>query len=131
MKYYNAIFRKTPDAIEVEFPDLPGCVTFGHDWEQAIENATDVLAGWLAHARPEFVGERSSYEQLRRKYQDEAVMPIAVDDQIMNSYLNGRNIKVSLPLELSQELDRLSKTKGVKRANLIREAVAEYLVKKS
>jgi predicted RNase H-like HicB family nuclease len=130
LKYYNAIFRKTSDAIEVEFPDLPGCVTFGQNWEEAIDNATDVLSGWLAHARPEFAGERSSYEQIKGKYQNEAVMPIAVDDQIINSYLSGRNIKVSLPAELSRELDRMSKTKGVKRANLIREAVAEYLTKK-
>jgi predicted RNase H-like HicB family nuclease len=86
MKYYNAIFRTTPDAIEVEFPDLPGCVTFGHNWEEAIENATDVLSGWLAHARPDFVGESSSYEQMRRKYENVAVIPIPIDEQIANSY---------------------------------------------
>lgn len=47
MKYYYAIFIQTDEAIEVEFPDLPGCVTFGETWEEAYENAVDVLAGWL------------------------------------------------------------------------------------
>lgn len=37
------------------FPDLIGCVTFGKDWDEAIDNATDVLAAWLANAEPKFI----------------------------------------------------------------------------
>ena len=44
MNYYYAIFKQTTEAIEVEFPDLEGCVTFGEDWEEALANAEDVLA---------------------------------------------------------------------------------------
>ena len=29
MKHYYALFKKTNKAVEVEFPDLQGCVTFG------------------------------------------------------------------------------------------------------
>jgi len=54
MKFYYAIFRKTSEAIEVKFPDLQGCVTFGRTRDEAIENATDVLAGWLANAESQF-----------------------------------------------------------------------------
>ena len=43
----------------MEFPDLPGCVTFGETWEEAYKNAVDVLAGWLAYVEPEFVKEPS------------------------------------------------------------------------
>lgn len=39
MKYYYALFRKTPEAVEVEFHDLQGCVTFGGAWNEALENA--------------------------------------------------------------------------------------------
>ncbi len=42
MKDYYAIFKRTPEAIEVEFPDLKGCATFGRDWEGALANAEDV-----------------------------------------------------------------------------------------
>lgn len=34
MNHYYAVFKKTTEAIEVEFPDLEGCVTFGSDWER-------------------------------------------------------------------------------------------------
>ena len=32
----------------VEFPDCPGCQTFGDSKEEALAMATDALAGWLA-----------------------------------------------------------------------------------
>jgi hypothetical protein len=49
MKHYYAIFKKTKEAIEVSFSDLQGCVTFGKDLEEALDNAEDTLAAWLAH----------------------------------------------------------------------------------
>ena len=55
MNHYYAIFKKNFETIEVEFPDLEGCVTFGSDWEEAMANAEDALAGWLAHATPKFI----------------------------------------------------------------------------
>ena len=131
MRYYNAVFCETPEAIEVEFPDLPGCFTFGKTWEEALVNATDVLSGWLAHAQPEFVRAPGPYEQIKHKRGNEAVIPIAVDEQIMSSYLHGRNLKVSFPPTLVKKLNHLSKVTGVKRDHLIREAVAEYVAKKS
>ena len=42
MKYYYAIFKKSRKTVEVDFPDLPGCVTYGKDWEEALANAEDV-----------------------------------------------------------------------------------------
>src|SRR5580698_8705337 len=60
MKHYYALFTKTDKAIEVEFPDLEGCVTFGKDWEEALENAEDVLAAWLTHAEDQFIKEPSN-----------------------------------------------------------------------
>jgi predicted RNase H-like HicB family nuclease len=55
MKHYYALFKKTDEAVEVKFPDLQGCCTLGNDWEEALENAYDVLAAWLINAEPEFI----------------------------------------------------------------------------
>lgn len=86
MKYYYALFRKTTEAVEVEFPDLSGCVTFGETWDEAIDNATDVLAGWLANADSKFIAKPSSYESLQNVYEGEQLIPIPVDEKIMESY---------------------------------------------
>lgn len=68
MKQYYALFKQTEEAIEVEFPDLPGCVTFGENWDTAIEYATDVLAAWLAHVEPQFIAEPSTRQELEKEH---------------------------------------------------------------
>ncbi|MBN1684544.1 MAG: type II toxin-antitoxin system HicB family antitoxin [Gammaproteobacteria bacterium] len=82
MKFYYALFKKTDFGVEVEFPDLPACVTFGKNWEEAIENASDVLAAWLANAEKAFIKEPSSYESLQGL--KEVLVPITVDERVLH-----------------------------------------------
>ena len=41
---YHAIFTYEQDGVHVTFPDLPGCVTFGKDEDEAIRMAREALA---------------------------------------------------------------------------------------
>ncbi len=41
---YAAIFTYEQDGIHVVFPDLPGCITFGKDENEAVRMAREVLA---------------------------------------------------------------------------------------
>lgn len=93
MKYYYAIFRTSGHTVEVEFPDLPGCVTFGADWDKALANATEALAGWLTNAQPEFLKEPTSFLLLKQKCGDEALVPVAVDEKILQFYRKQRRAK--------------------------------------
>ncbi|WP_154983330.1 type II toxin-antitoxin system HicB family antitoxin [Paenibacillus polysaccharolyticus] len=45
-KYY-AIFNFADDGINVSFPDLPGCLTYGHTLEDALIMAKDALGLYL------------------------------------------------------------------------------------
>ena len=38
---------KSEGAYNVEFPDLPGCFTFGYSLEEALENSKEALDGYL------------------------------------------------------------------------------------
>lgn len=127
MKYYYAIFKHSKDAIEVEFPDLPGCVTFANSWDEAIENATDVLAAWLANAEPEFVKEPSSYKRLAAQYKTEKLMPIALDERILESYEELKRINIIFPSRLLNKIDAYRKRTGLKRSTLLKIATEEYL----
>ena len=40
---YIALLDYEKDSVHVTFPDLPGCVTFGQDEEEAIKEAREVL----------------------------------------------------------------------------------------
>lgn len=45
--FYRARIYKDGDAQSVEFPDCPGCLTFGDTLEEAKANAKEALDGWL------------------------------------------------------------------------------------
>lgn len=125
MKYYYALFKKTHEAIEVEFPDLKGCVTFGGNWEEAIDNAADALAAWLANAEEKFVKEPSDHKTLE-KLEGELV-PIAVDHQIMESYQQLKRFNVIFPLNVLKHIDSFRKKTGLKRSTFLQKAAEEYL----
>jgi predicted RNase H-like HicB family nuclease len=44
---FPAIFYNDENAISVVFPDLPGCLTFGNDMDEAVRMAKDALGGHL------------------------------------------------------------------------------------
>lgn len=41
---YTAIFSYEEDGVHVVFPDLPGCITFGADEDEAVRMAREALA---------------------------------------------------------------------------------------
>jgi len=54
-KHYHGVFTKTDEAIEVEFPDVQGCFTFGKDFDEAYDMAIDALAASLANSESQFI----------------------------------------------------------------------------
>lgn len=125
MKHYYALFKKTKKAIEVEFPDLVGCVTFGKDWEEALENAADVLAAWLANAELKFIKPPSKHHQL--EHCNGELVPILVDEKIMACYQKSKRFNVILPLTVLKRIDSFRKKIGLKSSTFLQKAAEEYL----
>ncbi len=125
MKYYYALFKKTPEAVEVEFPDLPGCYTFGSDWGEAVANAIDALPAWLAHAEPEFIKAPSSYKALEKL--KGTLVPIAIDNEILESYQSLKRFNVIFPTKMLTRIDGFRKKLGLKRSTFLQIASEEYL----
>lgn len=45
---YPAVFNPAPEGgFDVSFPDFPGCVTFGQNFEEAKNKAQEVLELWI------------------------------------------------------------------------------------
>lgn len=125
MNHYYAVFKKTSEAIEVEFPDLEGCVTFGSDWEEALANAEDALAGWLAHADPKFIKKPSKYDQLN--YVTGELVPIPVNASVIDSYQEVKRFNVIFPRKILKAVDDFRKNVGLKRSTFLQKAAEEYL----
>ncbi len=125
MKYYFAKFKTNEEHIEVEFPDLAGCVTYGNSWEEAYENAVDVLAGWLANAEAQFIKDPSSKEKLEED--DGELTPIPVDEKILQNYEVSKRFNVTFPASFLTRIDQYRKLNGLKRSTLLLKAAEEYL----
>jgi len=73
---YFAVFEPERDgSYSVSFPNFPGCVTFGHNFEEARKMAEEVLSLWLEEltARSEEIPETKS-----RPIIDEVRVAVAV-----------------------------------------------------
>jgi len=93
--------------------------------EEAFNNATDVLAGWLANAEPQFIKDPSPYEQFTAK-KSVQIIPIPVDESIMEQYSSQR-FNVIFPSNELKRIDRYRKEKGLKRSTLLLKATDEYM----
>ncbi len=130
MDRYFAIFKPTAKIIEVEFPDLIGCVTFGKNWDEAIDNAADVLAAWLVNAEPRFMKSPSSHKKLEKMLKGKAqLIPITVNPSIVKSYQELKRFNVIFPAATLSSVDTYRKKLGLKRSKILQIAVEEYMHK--
>lgn len=127
MKYYYALFKETAEAVEVEFPDLKGCVTFGSDWEEALLNAEDALAGWLAHTQSQAIKEPSKHHELKGLSGE--LIPIRVNEDIIASYKKLKRFNVIFPADVLKKIDTFRKKAGLKRSTFLQKAAEQYLAK--
>jgi predicted RNase H-like HicB family nuclease len=127
MRHYYAIFKQNDEVIEVAFPDLEGCVTYGRDWEEALVNAEDVLAAWLAHAEKKFIKSPSTHAQLVHLTVDSELVPIHVDAKLLASYQELKRFNVILPIAILRRIDNFRRKAGLKRSTFLQKAAEEYL----
>ena len=124
MEHYYAFFQQTEEAIEVEFPDVKGCLTFGETWEEAYHMAIDALAGCLSalDAHP----NASTYEELKGSQPGE-LKPIPVLREIMEKYEPAKRFNVYFPATVLSLVDEYRGKRGLKRSELLKEAALEYI----
>ena len=125
MKHYYALFKKSGTVIEVEFPDLKGCLTFGGDWEEALDMAEDVLAAWLANAEPTFISEPRKHNEL--EHLEGELVPIPVNENIISAYKKLKRFDVIFPIDTLKRIDLFRKKIGLKRSTFLQKAAEEYL----
>lgn len=59
-------FQSEPEGgYTVTVPSLPGCISYGETFEQAMEMIKDAMEGWLAIARSEGVPIPEQFEKIK------------------------------------------------------------------
>lgn len=127
---YHAIFSYEDDGVHVTFPDLPGCITFGKDEDEAIRMAREAVSLHMygMEQDAEDIPEPSSLKALARdeELEDnevfflvEAFMPAFREKQ------NKRFVKktLSIPYWLNAEAER----QGINFSQTLQQAIKQQL----
>jgi predicted RNase H-like HicB family nuclease len=66
--YIALVYKDAGTSCGVSFPDVPGCISAGDTFEEAVANAAQALAGHLAlmQADGDPIPAPRSFEELRR-----------------------------------------------------------------
>lgn len=129
MKYiYSAMFTPNEDGTKyyARVPDLPGCITTGHDLQDAIDQITDAASCWLVVAEDEEDPIPAATPQANLEHEDGAVFSlIQVDTIAYRAMTDTRAVRknVSLPAWMANLADK----RGINCSQLLQESLTTRL----
>lgn len=125
---YLAVFEPSADGYGVYFPDLPGCISFGENFETALKNAEDALGLHLYGMEKdnEEIPTPSTTPILDEDTEKGAlVSPVTVFPELVKNEMDNKRVKtnVTLPVWLKE----LAEQNSVNYSRLLENALTEYL----
>ncbi|MDF2859322.1 MAG: hypothetical protein K0Q87_5173 [Neobacillus sp.] len=121
---YPACFYPFDDGrgYTVNFPDLPGCVTEGRSFSEAIELAADAAAGWILSSLEdgEAIPKATDYKDVRLESEDGIVNMVVFDiDSYSDKYSNKSvrtNVSIPAWLKTAAEANHINFSKVLQEA---------------
>lgn len=140
MYYYFAQFlpdEENPEILNVSFPDLPGCTTFGTGMQEAFESARDALEGYLEVEidRGEVIPEASDYTTAKIKaelscQELEITIPEGTLYQLVPADPKAEQpvrLNISMQPRILALIDRTAKEEGMTRSGFLAVAAKAYV----
>ena len=125
---YLAVFEPSDDGYSVYFPDLPGCISFGKDFEEAQREASDSLGLHLYGMEKD--GEEIPSPSKRPEIDLETakgylVSPVTAFPELVRNELDNRRVKtnVTIPAWLKEEAEK----HNTNYSRILETALMEYL----
>jgi predicted RNase H-like HicB family nuclease len=132
VKPYPAILEATKDGFSVFFPDLPGAISVGDDYEHAISNAKESLSlhlyGMLQDHDP--IPEPSHVSEIMDQTDEKHLVALIEADifAVMATQEDKSvRINITLPRSLLKAVDVRSKELGINRSLFIQRAAQEAI----
>ena len=129
MKYmYYAVFTQEKDYIDITFPDLKGCITFGDNLEEALYMSKDALEGYLLVLEDEkmSIPNPSTYQELQANLNDnQQLQLINVDTDFIRR--REENKAVNKMVTLPKWLVDLGKEKKINFSQVLQQALKNEL----
>lgn len=123
---YPAIFHFDSDGISIEYPDLPGCVTFGDDEQEAIRNAKEALELHLygLEEDSESIPTPSHIHDITLEENDSIIL-IDIWMIPVRDYMKNKAIKKTLTIP--KWLNDMALESNVNFSHLLQLAIKDYL----
>ncbi len=125
---YLAVFEPTATGYSVYFPDLPGCVTTGADYEDALREAEDALGLHIYGMEKDGdeVPAPSKTPQLDPETAlSSLVSPVTIFPSVVRNELENRAVKTNLTIPAW--LKEIAEERGVNYSKVFQAALMEYL----
>lgn len=129
----------------VTFPDLPGCVSSGRDYVEALEKAREALAGHVAAMRAD--GDQVPNARSPRELLEDPDYLAEIRDSVIDGVIHGGAIPFLTPLDdiappkervnvmldraVLRKIDEAARAKGVSRSAFIEQAAGKAALKRS
>lgn len=127
---YHAIFSYEDDGVHVTFPDLPGCISFGKDEDEAIRMAREAVSLHLYGMEQdgEAIPEPSSLKALARDEELEDNEVFFLVEAFMLAFREKQNKRfvkktLSIPYWLNVEAER----QGINFSQTLQQAIKQQL----
>lgn len=134
MSGYFMVVRKREDgAYGVYFPDLPGCVSSGHNQDEVLDNARSVLRRHI----------ETLIEEARPLPAPRSLVQLMADADVSRDFAAGNRFLMSVPLTNAEDakrrvtvalepslitaLDKAAEAAGVSRAEILAIAARHYV----
>ena len=125
---YLAVFEPGEDGYSVYFPDLPGCISFGGDFETARREASDALGLHLYGMEKD--GEKAPLPSEHPDIDPETaagylVSPVTAFPELVRNELDNRRVKtnVTIPAWLKEEAEK----QEANYSRILESALMEFL----
>lgn len=132
VKAYPAILEPTRDGYSVFFPDLPGAISAGGDYEEAITNAEESLSlhlyGMLKDG--EKLPQPSHMSKILKKLEDDEMAAlIHADIFAVKARQEDKavRINITMPRSLLDAVDLRASQLGIDRSKLLQKAAREII----
>lgn len=125
---YFAVFEPTEKGFSVYFPDLPGCATFGQNYQEALLEAEDALGLHIYGMEKDgdLIPEPSPNPILDSKTNTGYILtPITIFPDLVRNELDNRAVKTNLTIP--SWLKEIAEARGVNYSKLLQAALMEYL----
>jgi predicted RNase H-like HicB family nuclease len=120
---YPALIYKDNEAYSVEFPDLPGCLTFGKTLSDAMVSASEALGLFVATLIEEDIAVTPPSDIVKQK-SDKGFYSIVTTD-VDNYFTESKSVKKTLTIP--KWLNTKAERSGINFSQILQTAIKQKL----